>query len=178
MIINVWKLYWICCLSLFLFHTHQHTNTHTLQGVSYCTDSPVSRSPPVSLTNSGRSVRSVTAADKPARRLKPWRETDAFLIAMQHNTLPQIVSICHVNTNTCWFSDRREMTNSWLTYVCVSLDGRLSSRLHICLISCICPPICRSLKWQISLLIVQKRSSCSSSPPHTVVLLCLTQILA
>lgn len=47
------------------------SQTHILR--THGTDS-VSQSPPVSLTNSSRSLRSVTAADKLACRLKPWNK--------------------------------------------------------------------------------------------------------
>lgn len=47
-----------------------------------------------------------------------------LLITLQHNMFPQTVSICHLNTNTCWFQTKRavvkEITNSWLTYVRLS----------------------------------------------------------
>lgn len=141
------------CLSVSL----SHTNTHTLQGVSYCTDSPVSRPPPVSLTNSGRSVRSVTEADKPARRPKPWRETDATQ---------------HVATNCLHLScEYKHLLVFWprgddkqLAHICVRLSdcpSLLTSPYlpHILHLPSY-PPTASSaaLKWQISLLIVQETS--------------------
>lgn len=63
-------------ISLFLTHTHIHT-----QVVSRTRRlSPVSLPPPVSLTNSRRSVRSFTDADKPAHSLRPWVKLMPFLL--------------------------------------------------------------------------------------------------
>lgn len=48
-----------------------HTQTRRLSvGLTRCSDSPVSRPPPVALTNSRQRLRSVTGGDRTARRLK------------------------------------------------------------------------------------------------------------
>lgn len=86
--------------------THAYTHKPSLQVRARCSDSPVSQPPPVSLTNSRWSLRSVTNTDQPAQRPNP--ETK--------QTPPPPSDHDRLQLQPMWrWIVHAVMTNSWLT---------------------------------------------------------------
>lgn len=115
--------------------------------VSGHTDSPVSQPPPVSLTNSRRLVRSVTDADKSARRLKPWCKPMLFLSCCNTTCRRKLsASVIWMQTPAGFrLKGCGEEDDKQLAHICLSLslNASLCSCLCFWLTSCICPRICK-----------------------------------